>query len=156
MTTLKERLCDMGLEEALIMDEYDDCVVGYLERYGTPPIVLYDRERVIDKIMEFDPDGTYEEACEYYSFNQLGGWHGDMTPGFLVRILPENEPVDANEFAKRMEQMKTQAIVNSRKFKGSRQGSQWKIVSDLVDKVVTAKVLGNLKQPDKNNQPPQY
>ena len=64
--------------------------------------------------------------------------------------------MDANEFAKRMNQMKVQAEVNSVKHKGSRQGSQWKIVVDLVDKACSAKVLGNLKQPDKNNQPPQY
>ena len=64
--------------------------------------------------------------------------------------------MDADEFSKRMNQMKVQAEVNSVKHKGSRQGSQWKIVVDLVDKVVTAKVLENLKQPDKNNQPPKY
>mgnify|MGYP005830903975 FL=1 len=64
--------------------------------------------------------------------------------------------MDADEFSKRMNQMKVQAEVNSIKHRGSRQGSQWKIVHDLVDKVCSAKVLENLKKPDKNNQPPQY
>jgi hypothetical protein len=84
--TLADKLREIGVENAMVMDGYDDCVIGVLERYGMEPIVLYDKEKVIQRIMDLSPGGTYEEAVEYYSYNQLGGWHGEKTPGFLVRL----------------------------------------------------------------------
>ena len=85
--TLSNRLLDIGVEDALVMDGYNDCVIGILERYGMENIILYDKEKVIQKLID-DGCDSYEGAVEYYEFNQLGGWHGDKTPGFLVR-LPE-------------------------------------------------------------------
>ena len=82
---LAEQLLDLGVESALTMDGYDDCVIGILERYGMEPIVLYDREKVLEQLVEEGCD-SYEGAHEYYHFNQLGGWHGDKTPGFLIRL----------------------------------------------------------------------
>jgi hypothetical protein len=83
--TLAEHLLDLGVEDALIMDGYNDCAVGILERYGMEPIVLYDKEKVIQQLMDEGID-TYEEALEFYEYNQLGGWLGDKTPGFLIRL----------------------------------------------------------------------
>ena len=83
--TLAERLLDLGVEDALVMDGYDDCVIGILERFGMEPIVLYDRGKVIQQLMDEGCD-SHEEALEYYEFNQLGGWHGDKTPGFLIQM----------------------------------------------------------------------
>ena len=89
MAILSDQLMDIGVENVLLMDGYDDCVIGILERFGTEPVVLYDKEKVIKKIMDESPGGSYEEAVEHYEFNQLGGWHGDKTPGFLVRLPQE-------------------------------------------------------------------
>lgn len=88
--TLTETLTDLGAEDALIMDGFDDCILGILERFGIDqPIVVYDREKVIAKLI--DRDGmTHEEALEFYYFNQLGGWHGEKTPAFLIK-MSENE-----------------------------------------------------------------
>ena len=80
---LADRLLDLGVEDALVMDGYNDCVVGVLERFGMEPIVLYDKDKVIAKLIDEGCD-SYEGAVEYYEFNQLGGWHGPKTPGFLV------------------------------------------------------------------------
>ena len=85
VVTLTEQLLEIGVGDAMIMDGYDDCAVGILERYGMEPIVLYDKEKVINKLVENGCDG-YEGANEFYEFNQLGGWHGDKTPGFLIRL----------------------------------------------------------------------
>jgi len=87
---LTETLTDLGAEDALIMDGFDDCILGILERFGIDqPIVVYDREKVIAKLI--DRDGmTHEEALEFYYFNQLGGWHGEKTPAFLIK-MSENE-----------------------------------------------------------------
>ena len=82
---LAERLLEIGVDNALVMDGYDDCVIGVLERFGMESIVLYDKAKVIDKLIAEGCD-DYEGALEYYEYNQLGGWHGDKTPGFLVRL----------------------------------------------------------------------
>ena len=83
--TLAEQLLDLGVESALTMDGYDDCAIGILERFGMESIVIYDKEKIIEKLMD-EGIPTYEEALEFYEYNQLGGWHGDLTPGFLVRL----------------------------------------------------------------------
>tara|TARA_R100000687_G_C6350332_1_gene118533 strand:+ start:162 stop:437 length:276 start_codon:yes stop_codon:yes gene_type:complete len=83
--SLANQLLDLGVDEALTMDGYDDCVIGVLERFGMEPIVLYDKDKVIQKLMD-DGCDSYEGANEYYEYNQLGGWHGDKTPGFLIRL----------------------------------------------------------------------
>mgnify|MGYP003643467350 CR=1 FL=1 len=62
MTSLSERLVDIGMDEALIMDGFDDCAVGYLQRFGNEPVIIYDRELVIKKLMELAPEGTREEG----------------------------------------------------------------------------------------------
>ena len=86
---LKEQLLELGLEEVMVMDGYDDCVIGVLERFGTEPIILYDKDKVIEKLVA---DGlTLEEAVEFYEYNQLGSWVGDRTPGFLVRLPTDNQ-----------------------------------------------------------------
>lgn len=84
--TLTETLNDLGAEDALIMDGFDDCILGILERFGIDqPIVVYDREKVIAKLM--DNDGmTHEEALEFYYFNQVGAWVGEKTPAFLIKM----------------------------------------------------------------------
>jgi len=48
---LSEQLLDIGVEDALVMDGYNDCVIGILERFGMESIVLYDKEKVLGKLM---------------------------------------------------------------------------------------------------------
>jgi len=88
---LAEQLLDLGVESALVMDGFDGCVMGILERFGMENIVIYDKEKVIQQLMDEGCD-SYEGAVEYYEFNQLGGWHGDQTPGFLV-LLPKYKTI---------------------------------------------------------------
>ena len=85
--TLEERLLDVGIEDGLVMTGYDDCAIGVLERFGMEPIVIYDKAKVIKQLMEELGDDEHG-ANEFYEFNQLGAWHGDKTPGFLI-IFPE-------------------------------------------------------------------
>jgi len=67
--------------ELLTMDGYDDCIVGVVERFGQNPIVCYDKDKVLRKLVE---DGCSEdEAEEFFCFNQIGAWMGDATPCFL-------------------------------------------------------------------------
>jgi hypothetical protein len=64
------------------MDDYDDCIIGICQQYGRPPVVAYDLDKVIEKLMD---DGlTFEEAEEWWSFNQVGAWVGEYTPVFIT------------------------------------------------------------------------
>lgn len=67
--------------DALIMDDYDDCIMGVCYRFGQEPIVAYDRSKVLNKLVS--QGMTYEEAVEFHEFNQIGAWMGDTTPCFI-------------------------------------------------------------------------
>ena len=69
------------LGEALIMDGFDDCIAGVVERIGQPDIICYNRDKVLDKLMSQGMD--YEEAVEYFEYNQIGAWVGEQTPCFI-------------------------------------------------------------------------
>jgi len=71
-------------DKILRMDGFDDCVVGIVNRKMSPPILCYDTEKVIEKMVK---EGmTHEEAVEFFEFNQIGAWMGDNTPCFLETI----------------------------------------------------------------------
>ena len=64
------------------MDVYNDCLVGIVERCGMPPIACYDKDKILARLRG---DGmNWEEALEFFEFNQLGSWVGDKTPCFLT------------------------------------------------------------------------
>jgi len=69
-------------EPLLKMDGFDDCIAGVVERIGQEPIICYDKNKVLDQMVK---DGmTYEEAVEYFEYNQIGAWVGERTPCFLI------------------------------------------------------------------------
>lgn len=69
--------------ELLIMNGYDDCIIGIVEQFGRPQIVCYDQALVIKKLQK---DGmTYEEAVEFWSYNQLGAYVSEANPCFLIK-----------------------------------------------------------------------
>jgi len=73
---------DTSEHELMIMNGYDDCIAGIVHRFGQEPIVCYDLEKVLAKLQE---DGmTYDEAVEFFEFNQIGAWMGDKTPCFIA------------------------------------------------------------------------
>ena len=78
-------MTDSGL---MTMDGYDDCVVGYAERYGMDTVVAYDKTKVLEKLQK---DGmTIEEALEWFDFNMIGAWVGEHTPIFIT-VMPLSE-----------------------------------------------------------------
>lgn len=70
--------------DVMLADGYDDCIIGVVNRIGTPTVVLYDTEKIIMKLMEGGM--TYEEAYEFFEFNILGAYVGEYTPAFLEII----------------------------------------------------------------------
>jgi len=53
IVTLADQLLDLGIESALVMDGFDDCVIGILERYGMESIVIYDKEKLLTVLYNF-------------------------------------------------------------------------------------------------------
>jgi biotin synthase-related radical SAM superfamily protein len=69
--------------EFLKMDGYDDCVEGVVERFGQEPILCYNYNKVIKKLIKHGM--SEEEAVEFFEFNQIGAWVGDSTPCFIKK-----------------------------------------------------------------------
>jgi hypothetical protein len=69
--------------ELILFDDLDEAVFGTVT-IKDKPVVLYDREKVLELYMERD-GMDYSEAYENYTYNTIGGWYGDYTPAFLVR-----------------------------------------------------------------------
>ena len=65
----------------LQMDGYDDCIAGVCTRFGSMPILIYDRSKVIRRL---EADGMSRDDAEgYFEVNMLGSWVGEDTPAYL-------------------------------------------------------------------------
>ena len=75
-------------QEFLMADGFDDCILGVMERIGSEPIIVYEKEKLIRKLME---EGmTEEDALEFYYFNIVGSYVGELTPGFVELLKRED------------------------------------------------------------------
>ena len=73
---IREHLAEMN-PEALLMDGFDDALVGVACQHSNGPLALYDRDKCIQVLMD---DGlTWEEAEEHFSFNCEGAYVGTQT-----------------------------------------------------------------------------
>lgn len=80
---ITRELIDEIAEGAIILDGFDDCIIGLTEEFGNNIRILYSIEKIIDKLM-LDSEMTEEDAWEYYSFNIVGGYYGEQNPIFLM------------------------------------------------------------------------
>ena len=80
----RDQIADIN-PDLLIMDGFDDCIVGIGTRFGSEEFVIYDYAKVIAQL---ESQGmTHDEAVEYHEFNQLGAYVGDHTPAFMITSL---------------------------------------------------------------------
>ena len=83
-------------EEALTCDGFDEAIIGMASRINFGPVVAYDVEKIIEilaKDMTVDESeleegdtiesAKYGMAREFYEFNIVGGFHGEMMPVFV-------------------------------------------------------------------------
>lgn len=68
--------------EIILIDGYDSCFVGIVNRMGQPDIACYDYEKCIDLLLR-DTGMTYEECVDFFCYNVLSAWWGDRTPCFI-------------------------------------------------------------------------
>jgi hypothetical protein len=72
-------------ENMLLADGFEDALIGIAERYGQPPVALYDRDKCLEILLERDGTSS-EEAWEFFDYNVLGSYVGEYTPIFAVFI----------------------------------------------------------------------
>lgn len=71
-------------EGAVMLDGFDDCIVGISESFGEEPRFIYSKKQIITKLMG---DMNEEDAVEYYYYNIVGGMFGTQNPIFIQDIL---------------------------------------------------------------------
>jgi hypothetical protein len=83
MSDIRDELAEID-PDLLLMDGFDDCIIGICESFGGVPVVAYDYDKVLASLQASGM--TYEEAVEYHEFNQSGAYVGERTPVFIRRI----------------------------------------------------------------------
>ena len=86
MSRIREYIAEIH-PELVLMDGFDDCILGIASRCGEEQFVVYDYAKVIDKNMSHGM--TEEEAIEFFDFNQECAYVGEHTPAFAVHIPNE-------------------------------------------------------------------
>jgi hypothetical protein len=78
---------------ALLINGFDDALIGYVVCYDEKPLTLafYDAEMCIEVLME--DDMTEDEALEYFDYNIIGAYMGVNTPVFRPFFYEEEEYV---------------------------------------------------------------
>ena len=65
----------------IIADGFDEAFLGTGSRCGFEDVAVYDADKCIEALIKHGM--TDEEAVEYFEYNVLGAWIGDITPVFL-------------------------------------------------------------------------
>ena len=71
------------LEECLFLEPemFDEAIIGIASCAGREDVVAYDRSRCIELLMAEGMDR--DEAEEFFEFNTVGAYMGEMTPVFI-------------------------------------------------------------------------
>lgn len=74
---INDYLEGMG-EDALLMDGFDDALIGFSQRINEPLLAVYSMNKMVDCLIV--QGMNYDEAVEYIDFNCVGAWVGEKTP----------------------------------------------------------------------------
>lgn len=79
---------DEYAEGAVMLDGFEDCIVGVVEEFGNGRRLLYDKQKMIIKLCSEDLM-TEQEAEEFFDYNILGLHVNEQNAVFLdQRITP--------------------------------------------------------------------
>lgn len=68
-------------EKVLYPVGFENCILGVAERFGGPPIVVLDIEKMLSTL---EAQGmNHDEALEYFEYNILGAYVGEETPVYM-------------------------------------------------------------------------
>ena len=68
----------------LFADGFDEAILGWASRCGSPDVIVYDYEKCVDLLVTSD-GMAHEEAVKWMEFNVVGAYAGERTPWFLRR-----------------------------------------------------------------------
>jgi hypothetical protein len=74
---------ETAVDETLFIDGFDHCIISVVESFHGRHAV-YSLDKVIQTLMNRD-GMTREEAVEFYQYNILGAFMGDMIPMFDLK-----------------------------------------------------------------------
>jgi hypothetical protein len=78
---------DSYAEGAIILDGFNEAIVGITEEFGGIKRLLYSKYKILEILQENLM--TQSEAEEYYDYNIVGLYAGDQNPIFLdLEIIP--------------------------------------------------------------------
>jgi len=75
---------DIGELTMLVADGFDNAIIGYIERMNEPKVVVYDRDKCIEILVERD-HMTEDDADEFFEYNVAGAYVGEQTPAYLIK-----------------------------------------------------------------------
>lgn len=80
---------DQYAEGAIMLDDLEDAIVGIVEDFGSPgKKILYSKRKILNILQERDLM-TESEAEEFYDYNILGLYAGELNAVFLdLEITP--------------------------------------------------------------------
>ena len=71
-------------ETVVLMDGFDEALIGLSQRINEPLLAVYSWEKMIDVCVVRD-GMSHEEALEYIEYNCIGAWIGGQTP---IIVMP--------------------------------------------------------------------
>ena len=71
-------------EDTLFLDDFDDCILGCADGFSMQGVVAYDLHKVIAKLKNGGMSDS--DAWDYYYFNMIGAYVGDMTPIYITLL----------------------------------------------------------------------
>ena len=80
--SIKDEIADIN-PAAMFIDGMDEAIIGYAIQWGSPALVVYDADRIIEILSK---DMGYEEAVEFFEFNIECAYVGPGTPLILHRV----------------------------------------------------------------------
>jgi hypothetical protein len=81
---IREELAEIWDQDLLFMSEpeYDQAIIGVMERAGGSPVIAYDTQKILDIL---ERSMSVEEAQEFFEYNILGAYMGDKTPVYITQ-----------------------------------------------------------------------
>jgi hypothetical protein len=70
-------------EGAILLDGFNDAIIGIVEEFGNGPRVLYSKNKILQTLEDRDGMSPFE-SVEFYDYNILGLFAGEQNPIFLI------------------------------------------------------------------------
>lgn len=75
-----EEMADQLQSELILIEGYDDCIIGVAQQYDRV-FVVYDQDKMVEKMVAGGM--SWEDARELHAVKQATSWMGDGTPAFM-------------------------------------------------------------------------